>query len=113
MTDRKPILCIDMDGCIHKYSKGWQNGLLYDDVTDGFFEWCEDARKHFRLTIYSSRSKDPNGTTMMATWLRLQAEKFAPNWQCTDMPTKDHPVLRFLDAERAELLIFYFAHEKP
>lgn len=98
---------------IHSYERGWQNGLIYGTVVPGFFEWCETVRKSIHLTIYSSRSKDPIGIVHMATWIKLQAERVAPNWQCTDMPTSDIPVQRFLDAGRAEILLFRFAHEKP
>ena len=66
----KPTICLDFDGVIHKYSKGWQNGEIYDDITDGFIEWAEEAAKHFTLVVYSSRSKTPEGIAMMKTWLR-------------------------------------------
>lgn len=98
MTEkRKPILCIDFDATIHKYRKGWQNGEIYDDVTDGFFEWAMEARLHFALVIYSSRSKTLEGRQAMAAWLQAQAEAYYGD------------EIVATDCARS----FEFAHEKP
>jgi len=113
VATNKPILCIDFDGVIHSYEHGWRGGVIYGTLVPGFVEWADQARKHFNLVIYSSRSRDFQGTMQMAHWLALQMELRHATWQCTDLPTKDHPVLRFLDAGRAEVLMFSFAHEKP
>ena len=44
----KPIICVDFDGVIHDYKKGWQNGETYGDVIPGFFEWVERVRGHVK-----------------------------------------------------------------
>ena len=88
MSDHKPILCIDFDGVINKYSKGWHDGTLYDDVTDGFFEWAEQAAKQFKLVIYSSRSATDEGQTAMLAWLieQRRAWREAGGMHETDAP---------------------------
>ena len=98
MPDFKPTLCIDMDGTIPAFSKGWHDGTLYDDVTDGFFEWAEQAAKQFKLVIYSSRSSTEEGTQAMLMWLLEQRRKW-----------RDKGGMHETDAP----LGFEFAHEKP
>ena len=97
MPDYKPTICLDMDGVVHLYSKGWHDGTLYDDVTPGFFMWATVARHHFKLVIYSSRSRD--GVEQMRRWLAFQHKVWVETeWSGGDTVSLDD---------------FEFAHEKP
>lgn len=88
----KPILCIDFDGVINPYSRGWQDGSIYDeDVVLGFFEWAYVAQDHFRLVIYSSRSKTAAGRRAMSSWLHERHGK----WLTTSGKDKLGQVLHY------------------
>jgi hypothetical protein len=90
MPDFKPTICIDFDGVIHRYSRGWQGGEIYDGMTDGFVAWALRAKEHFTLVIYSSRSSSMPGRLAMQEWL-----------------------LRQIGGSGLMLDDFVFAHEKP
>jgi hypothetical protein len=84
----RQTLCIDFDGVIHSYEKGWQGGALYGTITKGFCDWAREAARHFDLVVYSSRSSTPGGRGGMKRWLKA-------NWDEGQMPE------------------FRFASEKP
>lgn len=65
----KPILCLDFDGVCHSYISGWQGATnIPDPPVNGLFEFLEQAKEHFDIQIYSSRSYQHGGRGAMANW---------------------------------------------
>jgi hypothetical protein len=100
MNASKLTICIDFDGVIHSYEKGWQDGTIYGTVTEGFFEWAATAKQFFKLVIYSSRSKDMNQRMAMEAWLKFQHTKWVETEWNGGMTVQTD-------------IDFEFAHEKP
>ena len=98
----KKTICLDFDGVIHKYDEGWQDGKLYADVTDGFFEWLVRMYEQYDLVVFSSRSKSILLCNRMKAYLDIQAAQFCARNSAYDKQT----VFKAVDSLR-------FATEKP
>jgi hypothetical protein len=49
-------IAIDFDGVIHKYSKGWMNGSIYDEPIEGAFETIQQMMFNgYSVFIFTSR----------------------------------------------------------
>lgn len=67
----KPILCLDFDGVLHWYRKGWKSATIIDDIpVPGAKEFVTESIKHFDVVIFSSRCHYPGGITAIHDWLK-------------------------------------------
>lgn len=104
----RPIICVDFDGTIHSYDRGWQDGVIYGEVLPGFFEWLMQAKDHFVVAVYSSRSRTEDGYRAMHDWLRVRYRRWLEGLSAeTRASLLGERVSPSLD----DLLIFL--HEKP
>jgi hypothetical protein len=46
---------VDFDGVIHAYSKGWQDGAIYDEPVPGAFAALRTLMKHYTVFVFTSR----------------------------------------------------------
>jgi len=51
----KKTIVFDFDGVIHKYSKGWQDGSIYDEPVEGIKELIDDLRTKYKVVVVSTR----------------------------------------------------------
>lgn len=101
----KPILCLDFDGVIHQYNSGWKGPLtISDDVTDGFFEWLDIAAQYFKIIVYSSRSKEPGASDIMALWLAEQRKKWREKGGISSITDGTPVEVEFSDTKPAAFL---------
>lgn len=54
---RKNIV-FDFDGVIHKYSKGWQDGSIYDEPIEGIAQVINALHNKYDIYIVTTRARD-------------------------------------------------------
>jgi len=53
---KQKVVCIYFDGVIHRYSKGWQDGAIYDPPMEGAKEELESlVSKDYKVIILTTR----------------------------------------------------------
>jgi ribonucleotide monophosphatase NagD (HAD superfamily) len=63
-------LAIDFDGVLHKYSKGWHDGTIYDEPIWGAREALEVLSQNYKLVVYTNRASDDKGIELVSMWLQ-------------------------------------------
>ncbi len=75
--DEKNSIAIDFDGVIHKNSKGFHDGTVYDDPVEGSYESLERISKTYRIVLFTCKA-NPNrplidgmtGVELIEEWLK-------------------------------------------
>ena len=69
-------IAIDFDGVIHKNSKGYHDGTIYDEPVEGSLEAIKKLSKKYDIVIFTCKAKrdrpDVNGKTgvmLVDAWL--------------------------------------------
>lgn len=61
-------ICIDFDGVIHRYSKGWNGGEIYDRPMPGAKVAIRRLMKQFTVIILTAREADTHHK--VRAWLK-------------------------------------------
>lgn len=54
----RQTLAIDFDGPIHRYSRGWHDGTIYDEPTNGAIATLSIMRLRYNTVIFSTRNSN-------------------------------------------------------
>lgn len=92
-SQRKKTLAIDFDGVIHQYSKGWQDGSIYDRPMPGARQALTRLKQKFKIVIFSRRAVH-QGTKEIEKWLKKYKMPY-------DRITKIKPRARWYIDDRA------------
>ena len=75
--DELKNIAIDFDGVIHKNSKGYYDGTIYDEPIEGSRESLEQLSKQYDVVIFTAKAKPDRGlingktgTQLVWEWLK-------------------------------------------
>ena len=76
IEEDKNTIAVDFDGVIHKNSKGFSDGTVYDEPVEGVKEGLEYLSKSYKLVIYSCKASNDRpfvngktGSELIYDWL--------------------------------------------
>jgi len=72
---RKSIV-FDFDGVIHKYSRGWQDGSIYDEPVAGMKEVVNELHRDYDIYIVTTRARDVGGQIAVEEYLNKHCIEF-------------------------------------
>lgn len=109
-NDEAINLAIDFDGVIHKNSKGFYDGTIYDDPIEGSEEALKLLASKYRLILYTAKAKPDRplvngktGTQLVWEWLEKNNLKVYITDITAEKPRAvayiDDKCFRFLDWE--------------
>jgi hypothetical protein len=99
MDPMKQTVALDFDGVLHGYSKGWQDGSIYDPPVEGaqaFVSQLLDAGVN--VVIYSTRASSFSNRVAMMGWLRRYG---FPDNDWSENITDSKPMCRVMLDDRA------------
>jgi hypothetical protein len=75
-NQEKKVIAIDFDGVIHRNSKGFFDGTVYDFPIDGSIDAIKFLSKEYDIVIFSCKAlpdrpliKEKRGVTLIKEWL--------------------------------------------
>ncbi len=71
MLKKGDTIAFDFDGVIHRYSKGWGDGKIYDTPVNGIKQYIDELRSQgIKVVIFTTRAVGIKSTGNIRKWLR-------------------------------------------
>ena len=65
----KKTICIDFDGVIHAYSKGFHDGTIYDPPSEGAYEALMELDQSYKIVVLTARARTKELEQGVWSWL--------------------------------------------
>jgi len=112
MSRKRYSIAVDFDGVIHRYSKGWHDGTIYDEPMPGAREALARIHQRYRVVILTTRVNPAlhGGDAQMAgveAWLAEHGFVEGEHWgevtheKAPALVYIDDRALRFVDWDQA------------
>ncbi len=83
--NRRPVICLDFDGVIHRHLLGWKGRSIIPDVpVDGAREAIKRLRRRFVVVVHSGRCASEDGVAAIERW--LEKHDIHVDMVCSDKP---------------------------
>lgn len=93
--NRGHTLAIDFDGVLHRYSKGWQGGEIYDTAVEGAQEALKKlSDRGYQIVIYTTRAETSEDVDEIREWLRKEGFSYRGDYEITN---KKPPAIAYID----------------
>ena len=76
LNNDKNVIAVDFDGVIHKSSKGFHDGTIYDEPVDDVKKGLEYLSKSYKLVVYTCKANPDRplidgktGTELIWEWM--------------------------------------------
>jgi hypothetical protein len=56
-TPFRKTVAVDFDGPIHAYTRGWQEGVIYDEPTAGALDAIATLAEEYRVVVFTARTE--------------------------------------------------------
>lgn len=113
MGERIQTVAVDFDGVIHRYSRGWQDGTIYDEPMPGAIEGLKRLQQRYAVFVFTSREIEQVIPWMEAHGLDVAADgpPYPQFWNHQDqilVTNRKLPAVAYLD-DRAVLFVDWTA----
>jgi len=75
MGDRVQTVAVDFDGVIHAYSRGWQDGTIYDEPMPGAIDGLKRLQQRYAVYVLTSREVEQVVPWLEAFGLDVAADR--------------------------------------
>lgn len=105
LSDESKNLAIDFDGVIHKNSKGFHDGTVYDEPIEGAIESVIELSKKYTIIVFTAKAKPDRplvngktGTELVWEWL----EKYNISQYVKEVTSEKPRAVAYIDDKNIE-----------